>query len=298
MQGVLKFHKENLQKHGRVNEAWEEAFRSDNELRETRQTLSRIVHGLPKAAQLHASVKDNTASSAAEDGYYDKPIQDLLGATELRDLSLGASEVKEDFSLLEGLASHVDGVHLDPSGGAEDKIPHDMLAAEAYGVEGEEDAQVSGYHEEYSTAPLEEQLLQLKAQSVGAGDPPPPIALPALNRDSKPDDTATSFRKFKTPPPLTEGDDFKLGSERSEGAYSARAINGGRQGDHFAAPRRRVYEDHPWPEPLPASVFAERPREIPVETPKPLKKQESDEEQAVIRTLKKRLSSFLGGTNA
>ena len=313
MQDVLEFHKKNLQQRGHVNEAWEKAFRSDSELRDTKQTLSRIVHGLPTA-----SVKDNIASVAPQDDYHDKPVQDLLGGTELEDLSLGASEVKEDSLLLEELASHVDNVHInDPSGEAEDRIPHDMLSSEAYGILGE-DAQVSRHHEEnarHPTTPSREQLFQLKGQSVGAGNPPPPMPSPSFDRRSdgrrrpqiqtslrsqspQPDFIAEplSFRRFETPPPLTEEDDFKLGSRWWGDAYGVRAVNGGRQESYSVAPRRRVYEDQRWPEPLPASAFALRPREVSVETPEGSKTQESDEERVVIRTLKKRLSSFLDGT--
>lgn len=318
MQGTLDFHRKNLQQHGHVNEAWEAAFRSDNELRDTKQALSRIVHGLPTAAHLHATVEDKTASAPSQDDYSDKPIQDVFDGSELGDLSLGASEVKEDISLLEELGSPVDEVHTDdPSGEAENGIPYDMVAAEAYGVLGEEDAYVTGHHEEnapHSTAPLPKVL---KVQSVGTGaggGPPPPIHSSSFDR--KLDDrrrrqlqvrrgSATEgrpFRRFETPPPLNEDDEFKLGSTWLEKTHGVRAVNGGRQENHFAAPfatpRQRVYEDRPWPEPLPASSFVETPKGVSTETPKILKKPESDDERAVIRTLRKRLSSFLDGTAA
>ena len=311
MRGILEFHNRNLQQHGHINEAWEEAFRNDKELRGTRKALSRVVHNLPKAAQLRASVKVDTAS---QDDYYHKPVHDLFDVTELSDLSLGASDVKEDFSLLEELASHVDEVHIDNSSGdAEDGVPADMPAAEAYGVLGEEEAYVSGQHGEnalHSTASLRGQL---KAQSVGAGSgrrPPPPVPSPSFDRNSGhrrrqqtqvTPDSATegpSFRRFEVPPPLTEDDDFKPGSTWLEDTHSVWAMNGRRQENHFAAPRQRVYEEQPWPEPLPASAFVKKPGDVPVESSKIPKKQGSDEEREVIRTLRKRLSSFLNGTEA
>jgi hypothetical protein len=279
MQGVLEFHNENLQQHGHVNEAWEESFQSDVELRSTRHTLSRIVHSLPRTVRLHNNAEDNAASAASQGDHYDIPVQDLFDGPELRDLSLGASEL-EDVSLLEMLAPHAHEVHTDgASGDAEDRVPHDMPATEAYGVLGEEDAHVSRYQEEnvwHSTSLLREQ------QSLRLGS--------ATERPS--------FRKFETPPPLTEEDDLKLGITWSEDVHGARAVNEGRQENHFAARRRRVYDDQPWPEPLPASAFTGRPREVPVETPERPKKQENDEERVVVRTLRKRLSSFLDGTKA
>jgi hypothetical protein len=229
MRGILEFHKKNLQQHAHVNEAWEEAFRSDSELQGTRQALSRIIHGLPKAAQLHASVKDKATSAASQDDYVDKPVQDLLDGTELGDLSLGASEVKEDFSLLEELTSRVGQVHIDdPSGETGDRVPHDVPAAEAYGVLGEEDVHVSGHHEEnapHSTVPLPERLHQFQVQLVGAGadgGSRPPMPSPSFDRKSgdqrrqpmqMPPDSVTKgapFRRIEIPPPLTEDDDFKL----------------------------------------------------------------------------------------
>ena len=310
MRGVLEYHKKILQQHAHVNDAWEEAFRSDRELQGTRQALSRIVHGLPKAAQLHESVKDNTTSATSQDDYFDKPVHDLLDATELRDLSLGTSEVKEDFSLIEELTSRIDKIHInDPSGIAGDMIPRDIPAAEACGVLGEEIEHV--HHEEFaphSAAPLPEQLRQFKVQSGGAGaDGGPQPSIPSSPPERKsnarrrqlnqvPLGSATegaSFRRLKIPPPLTDDDVFKLGGTWSEGTHDARAVDGGRLEGHFSTPRRRVYEEEPWPEPLPVSAFAERPREISVGRLKTPKKQEGDEERAVIRTLKKRLSSFL-----
>ena len=308
MRGILEFHKRNLQQHGHVNKAWEEAFRSDSELRGTRQALSRITHSLPKAAQLHAGVKDNTASTDSQDVHHSKPVHELFDGTELRDLSLGASEIEEDFSLLDELASHAGEVQTGAqSGEAKDAIPYDIPATEAYGVLGEEESHVSGHHEEkialHSTVPLPKQP-HLNVQSVGAGPPPRTLSRPS-NRESYdrrrqqnqvPLDSATaesSFRKFEISPPLTEDDEFKLGRNWLEGTHGAR--EGSRQTDHFAAPRRRVFEEQPWPEPLPASAFVERPRGVAVETPK-ISKQGSDEERAVLRTLRKRLSSFLDGT--
>lgn len=310
MRGVLEYHKRNLQQHAHVNDAWEEAFRSDNELQGTRQALARIVHGLPKAAQLHESVKDNTTSAASHDNYIDKPVQDLLDETELKDLCLGTSEINEDFSLLEELTSHVEEIHIDdPSAVAEDGIPCDVLAAEACGVLGEEGAYVSGYHEEnapHSAAPLPAQLRQATVQSVGAGaDGGPQQSIPWPPFDMKLDgqrrqliqvplSSATEggpFRRLDIPAPLTEDDIFKLGGTWSGDTHGARAVDGSRQKDHFAAPRQRVYEEEPWPEPLPASAFAKRPRDVSVEIPKTPKKRESDEERAVIRTLRERLSS-------
>lgn len=309
MQGVLEFHKKNLQQHAHINDAWEEAFRSDSDLQGTRYALSRIVHGLPKAAQLHASAKDKTMSATSQDDYFDKPVQDLLDGTDMRDLSLGASEVNEDFSLVEELASHVGKDHIDdPSVQADDGLPHDMLATEAYGVLGEEGAHVSGHYEEsalHSTAPLPEQLRQFQVGAgAGRGLRPP---MPSLSFDRRrrpiqvPPDSVTEgapFRRIEIPPPLTEDDDFKLGGTWQEGTRGTRVVNDGRLKNHFAAPRPRVYEEQPWPEPLPASAFVERPREVSAETLKTLRKQESDEERAVIRTLRKRLSSFLDGTKA
>ena len=311
MRGVLEYHKRNLQQHAHVNDAWEEAFRSDGELKGTRQALSRIVHGLPKAAQLHESVKANITSAASHDNHIDKPIQGLLDETELRDLCLGTSEVKDDFSLLlEELASHVDETHIDdPSGVAEGGIPRDVLAAEACGVLGEEGTYESGYHEEnppHSAAPLPKQLRQSAVHSVGAeanGGPQPSIPWPPFDMKSDaqrrqliqvPVNSATEgapFRRLEIPGPLTEDDIFKLGGTWSDDIHGARGVDGGRLGDHFAAPRRRVYEEEPWPEPLPASAFVERPRDVPVERLNTSKKQESDEERAVIRRLRKRLSS-------
>ena len=308
MRDILEFHRKNLQQHGHVNKAWEEAFRSDTELRDTRHALSRTIHGLPKAAQLHASAKDNAARDPPRDVYHDTPVHELLDRTELRDLSLGASGIKEDFSLREELASHAGEIQTDTQlGEVEDVIPNDTPAADAYGVLGEEEshAHVSGHYGKiplHSTVPLRNQVLHLNAQSVAAGGLPPSIP-PSSNRKSysrqvPPDSiiTGSSFRKFETPPPLTEDDDFKLRSTWLEG-HDARAMDGGRQADHFSALRQRVYEERPWPEPLPASAFVERPREIGVETPK-IPKQGLDEERAVLRKLKKRLSSFLGDTKA
>lgn len=311
MRSILEFHKNNLQQHAHVNEAWEEAFRNDNELQGTRQALSRIVHSLPKAAQLHASVKVNRTSVASQDDLFDKPIQDLLDGNELRDLCLGSYEVKQDSSSLAGLTSHGDvgKVHIDNlSGEAEDGVPREVPAAEACGVLGEEDVYISGHHEEnvpHFAVPFLEQRRQFQVQSVGSGavrGPRPSIPSPSFDR--KPDDrrrqlvqippsSATGrapFRRLEIPPPLTEDDDFKLGGTWSD--------TRGRLKDHFAAPRQRINEEQPWPEPLPASAFVERPREVWVETPRKPKKQESDEERAVIRTLRKRLSSFLDGTKA
>ncbi len=305
MRGILEYHKRNLQQHAHVNDAWEEAFRSDGELQGTRHALSRIVHGLPKAAQLREGVKDNTTSAASQDNHFDKPVHDLLDATELRDLCLGTSEVKEDFSLLEELTSHIDKIQIDdPSGVAEDGIPRDIPATEACGVLGEE-----GTHHEvnapHSAAPLPEQLRPFKVRSVGAGaDRGPQPSIPSPPFDMKSDaqrrqlmqvplDSATEgapFRRLEIPLPLTEDDIFKLGGTWSEDTRDARAADGGRLKDHFSAPRQRVYEEEPWPEPLPVSAFAERRREVSVETVKTPRKQESDEERAVIRTLRKRLS--------
>ena len=300
MRNILEFHKKNLQQHGHVNEAWEEAFRSDSELRDTRQALSRVVHGLPKATELHASVKDNTASAASQDVDYDTPVQELLDGTELRDLSLGAFEIKEDSSLLEELASHAgEGQTSTELDEAKDTIPYDIPAAEAYGVLGEEELHVSGHHGKnalHSAVPLPKQL---NVQSVGAtagGGPPPSSNRKSYDRKRQ-QVPGSSFRKFEIPQPLTEDDDFKLGSTWLEDTHDTRAVNGGRQADHFAAPRQRVYEEQPWPEPLPASAFVERPREVAVETSK-IPKQGIDEERAVLRTLRKRLSSFLNDTKA
>jgi hypothetical protein len=316
MRDILEFHKVNLHQHARVNVAWEEAFRNDRELRGTRQTLSRIVHGLPTAAQLHASVKDNTTSAASQDDFFDKPVQDLLDGTDLRDLCLGTSEVEEDISLLEELTSHICKGQIDDLSGETDHgIPCEVPAAEACGVLGEEDAHVSGYYKgnaPHSAAPFPEQLCQSEVQSVGTvRGPQPSISSPSFDRKSDdqrrqltqvPLGSATvraPFRRLEIPPPLTEDDDFKLGGTWSEDTHSARAVHGGRLKDHFAAPRQRIYEEQPWPEPLPASAFVEKPREVvSVETPKRPRKQESDEERAVVRTLKKRLSLFLDGTKA
>ena len=307
MRSILEFHKKNLQQHAHVNEAWEEAFRNDNELQGTRQALSRIVHSLPKAAQLRASVKGNTPSVASQDDLFDKPIQDLLDGNELRDLCLGTYEVKEDSSSLEGLTSHGDvgKVHIDDlSGEAEDGVPCEVLGAEAYGVLGGEDVYISGHHEEHvphTAVPFPEQRRQFQVQSVGSGavrGPRPSIPSPSFDwkRDDQrrqliPATGGAPFRRLEIPPPLTEDDEFKLGGTWSD--------TRGRLKDHFAAPRQRIYEEQPWPEPLPASAFVERPpREVSVETPRKPKKQESDAERAVIRTLRKRLSSFLDGTKA
>ena len=318
MRGVLEYHKQNLQQHAHVNEAWEKAFRNDSDLRGTRQALSRIIHGLPKATQLHASVKDNATSATSQDDLSDKPVQDLLDETDLRDLCLGTSEVKEDFSSLEELTPPAWEVHIDDlSGETEHGVPREVLAAEACGVLGKEDAYVSGYHEEnapHSAGSFPEQLRKFEVQSVGAGaikSPQPSMSSPPFDRKSDdqrrqltqvPPDSVTKgtlFRRLETPPPLTEDDDFKLGGTWSEDTQNVRAAYGGRLRDHFTTPRQRIYEEQPWPEPLPASAFAARPTEVvSVEIPKTLKKQGSDEERAVIRTLRKRLSSFLDGTKA
>lgn len=295
MRDILEFHRNNLKQHGHVNEAWEEAFRSDTELRDTRQALSRIIHGLPKAAQ--------TARDASQDVYYDTPVHELLDKTELRDLSLGASGIKEDFSLREELASHAGEIQTGTQLG--DAIPYDTPAAEAYGVLGEEESHVSGHYGKiplHSTVPLRNQVHLNAQQSVAAGGLPPPIPASSnrksYSRQVPPDSiiTGSSFRKFEIPPPLTDDDDFKLRGTRLED-HDTRAMNGGRQVDHFSAPRQRVYEEQPWPEPLPASAFVERPREVAIETPK-IPKRGIDEERAVLRTLRKRLSSFLDDTKA
>lgn len=292
MRGVLEYHKKNLQTHAHVNDAWEKALQGDSELWGTRKALSRIVHSLPKAAQLHESVKDDTTSAASQDDYFDKPVHELLDATELRDLSLGTSEVKEDFSLLEELTSRLDKIHIDdPSGVTGDGIPRDIPTSEACGVLGEEGEHV--HHEENAPHP---------AAPAGADGGPQP-SLPfdmksdARRRQSNqvPLDFATEgapFRKLEIPLPLTEDDVFKLGGTWSGDTHDARPVDGGRLKGHFSTPRQRVYEEEPWPEPLPVSAFAEGRREVSVERLKTPKKRESDEERAVIRTLRKRLSSF------